>query len=76
MKTTFNIELKVDVKMTDQERLPVFIDLVTDTARMLYGQAAMIAAKAPELRVTSIGADGKTDHNIFEGKAFEDNSGE
>jgi P2-related tail formation protein len=71
MRTTFNIELKVDITTADEERLKVFIDLVTNSARMMYGQAAMIAKRAPTLKVTSIGADGKTNHNVFAGDEFD-----
>jgi hypothetical protein len=74
MRTTFNIELKVDVLTSDAKRLETFVELITTTARMLYGSAAMIASKPPQLSVTSVGLHGKTDHDIFEGEEF--NSGE
>jgi hypothetical protein len=71
MRTTFNIELKVDITTADEERMKAFIDLVTNSANMLYGQASMIAKRAPTLKVTSIGAEGKTTHDIFKGESFE-----
>jgi hypothetical protein len=68
MRTTFNIELKVDVLTTDAERLHTFIDLVANTARMLYGSAAMIASKPPTLTVVSDGINGRMNHIIFAGE--------
>lgn len=70
VRNTFNIELKVDILSTDDERQKAFVELMTNTARMLYGQAAMLSKKTPSLTVTSIGSDGKTSHDIFEGSAF------
>jgi hypothetical protein len=70
MRTTFNIELKVDVLTSDAKRLETFVELITNTARMLYGSAAMIASKPPTLSVTSDGLGGKVNHDIFEGQEF------
>lgn len=70
VRNTFNIELKVDILSTDGERQKAFVELMTNTARLIYGQAAMLSKKTPSLTVTSIGSDGKTSHDIFEGDAF------
>ena len=71
MRNTFNIELSIDIMSGDEERHKAFVELVTHAARTMYGQAAMLAGKRPpRLRVVSIGADGKVDHNVFEGDAF------
>lgn len=70
MRNTFDIELKVDVRSSDEKRLQTFIELIASTARLLYGQAAMIAARPPELKVTVEGLNGITNINIFEGEQF------
>ena len=75
VRTTFNIEITVDILSTDDERRQAYVELITNTARKIYGQAAMLAGKrAPKLSVTSVGPDGQTDYNVFEGNEF--NSGE
>jgi hypothetical protein len=74
MRNTFNIELKVDILSTDDGRKEAFVDLVLTAARMIYGQAAMLAGKrAPEMKVYSIGMDGKEYHDIFAGEEFVNN---
>lgn len=71
VRNTFNIELKVDITSTDDERKAAFIELITIAARSIYGQAAMLAGKrAPQMQVYSINSDGKTNFDIFEGEDF------
>lgn len=71
MRNTFNITLQVDIMSNDAERQQIFIELVQNLARKVYGQAAMLSAKRPpKLTVTHIGPEGKDDIKVFEGKEF------
>jgi hypothetical protein len=70
MRNTFNIQLKVDVLTSDAKRLETFVELITQTARMLYGSAAMIASKPPLLTIIHDGMNGRNNIDIFEGEEF------
>jgi hypothetical protein len=66
MRTVFTIELKVDIASVDEERRKAFIDLAMETAKQIYSQAAMVAAKSPSITVSEVGAKGKINHPLFE----------
>lgn len=55
MRTVFNIELKLDIPATDDERRKAFIELTLMTARQLYAQAAMISTSRPDMKVIGEG---------------------
>lgn len=67
VRTTFQIELTVDIVLTDDERKKAFMDLVTQSARSLYGVSAVLTKKkAPELKVSMIDSNGKSNLKVME----------
>lgn len=68
MRTVFVIELKADISSVDEERRKAFIDLAMETAKALYGQAAMVSQKAPTITLNEVGAAGKVNHPVFPGE--------
>jgi hypothetical protein len=65
MRTVFTIELKADIDMTDDARRKVFIDLVLEASRQIYGQATMVARNAPAITVSAVSRQGKESFNVF-----------
>ena len=59
VRTTFNIEMKVDNKLEDEERRKVFIDLVLEKARELFGVSNMLAETPIKMSVNMIDGNGK-----------------
>jgi hypothetical protein len=63
----FQIDLTVDITLADDERKKAFIDLVTQQARSLYAVSAVLTKKRPpEMNVTMIDGDGKSNLKIME----------
>ena len=52
MRLVFNTTLTVDVNPNDDELRAAFIELVTQSARTVYGPAAMLAKSKPILKLT------------------------
>jgi len=66
MRITFNIEMTVDVVLNDDKRKQAFRNLVSQQARGLYGVSSVLTKKrAPEMKVTMIDENGKTNINIL-----------
>lgn len=65
MRTTLTIEVRYDTKLNDDERREAFLKLALMRGRELYGQAAMLADKPPEVTVVTIGRDGKKTYPLF-----------
>lgn len=61
MRTVFQIEVKVDIDATDDDRRAAFIRLVTEAAQGLYGTAAMLAKKPPVINIVATDRNGKHD---------------
>jgi hypothetical protein len=58
MRLVFNTTLTVDVSANDDELRKAFMELVTQSARTIYGPAAMLAKSRPTLKVTETSRDG------------------
>jgi hypothetical protein len=61
MRSVFQIEIKVDIDSTDDERRAAFMRLVTEAAQSLYGTAAMLAKKPPIININTTDRSGKTE---------------
>ena len=66
MRLVFNTTLTVDVASHDDELRKAFIELVTSSARTIYGPAAMLAKSRPSLKITETSRDGMVDIDMFE----------
>lgn len=65
MRIVFTTTLTVDVSATDDELRAAFIELVAQSARAVYGPAAMLAKSKPILKVTESSRDGMVDIDVF-----------
>ena len=65
MRLVFNTTLTVDVSATDYELRAAFIELVTQSARTIYGPAAMLATSKPSIKITETSRDGMVDIPLF-----------
>ena len=66
MRLVFNTTLTVDVAPNDDELRRAFIELVTQSARAIYGPAAMLAKSRPTLKITETSREGMKDIDVFE----------
>jgi hypothetical protein len=66
MRIVFNTTLTVDVPATDDELRKAFIELVTQSARTIYGPAAMLARSRPTIKITETSRDGMIDLDLFD----------
>jgi hypothetical protein len=67
MRLVFNTTLTVDVPPYDDALRKAFIDLIVQSARQVYGPAAMLARGKPTIKLTeSSRDDGLVEINIFE----------
>jgi len=69
MRLVFNTTLTVDVAPNDDELRKAFIELVCQSARQVYGPAAMLAKSRPSLKITETSREGMTDIDVFEPSA-------
>lgn len=65
MRLVFNTTLTVDVSANDDELRKAFLELVTMSARAIYGPAAMLAKTKPILKITETSRDGMVDIDVF-----------
>ena len=66
MRLVFNTSLTVDVSATDDELRKTFMELVTQSARAIYGPAAMLAKSRPIIKITETSRDGMVDIDLFD----------
>lgn len=66
MRLVFNTTLTVDVSADDDELRKAFIELITQSARQVYGPAAMLAKSRPILKITETSREGMVDIDVFE----------
>jgi hypothetical protein len=67
MRLVFNTELIVDVSANDDELRAAFIQLVVQSARTIYGPAAMLAKSKPILKISESSRDGMVDIDMMTG---------
>ena len=66
VQLTYNIEMSVDVLLTDDKRKHAFTRLVAKSARALFGVSSVLTKKhPPRMRVTIIDGHGKSSIDIF-----------
>jgi hypothetical protein len=65
MRLVFNTTLTVDVPADDDELRAAFIELITQSARQVYGPAAMLAKSKPSIKITETSRDGMVDIPLF-----------
>jgi len=65
MRLVFNTTLTVDVAAHDDELRAAFIELVSQSARAVYGPAAMLAKSKPSLTITVTDREGMNDIPLF-----------
>ena len=68
MRLHFNSTLTVDVSADDDELRSAFIELVCQSARTIYGPAAMLAKSKPIIKITVTDRDGMKDLDMMTGK--------
>lgn len=66
MRLVFNTSLTVDVNPNDDQLRAAFIELVTQSARTVYGPAAMLAKSKPIFKLTITDRSGMADLPMFE----------
>ena len=66
MRLVFNTTLTVDVPPNDDALRRAFIELVTQSARTVYGPAAMLAKSKPIFKLTITDRSGMADLPMFE----------
>jgi hypothetical protein len=66
MRLVFNTSLTVDVSANDDELRAAFIELITQSARTIYGPAAMLAKSRPILKITETSREGMVDIPLFD----------
>jgi hypothetical protein len=66
MRLVFNTTLSVDVSPNDDALRRTFIELVTQSARAVYGPAAMLAKSRPSLKITETSREGMVELPVFE----------
>lgn len=67
MRTVFNIEIKCDLPIHDEQRRKTFIKLMMEATRKLYSQSTMLAAElSPEIMVTIEDNRGSREIHLFE----------
>jgi hypothetical protein len=66
MRLVFTTSLTVDVSPNDDELRAAFIQLVTQSARTIYGPAAMLAKSRPTIKITETSRDGMVDIDLFD----------
>jgi hypothetical protein len=66
MRLVFNTTLTVDVSANDDELRAAFIELVTGSARTIYGPAAMLAKSRPIMKITETSREGMVDVPLFD----------
>jgi hypothetical protein len=54
------------VSANDDELRSAFIQLVTQSARTIYGPAAMLAKSRPTIKITETSRDGMVDIDLFD----------
>ena len=65
MRLVFNTTLTVDVSPNDDELRRAFIELVTSSARQIYGPAAMLAKSKPIIKITETSREGMREVDMF-----------
>jgi hypothetical protein len=65
MRLVFTTTLTVDVAPHDDELRRAFIELVTQSARAVYGPAAMLAKSRPTLTITETSREGLIEIPLF-----------
>ena len=66
MRCVFETKLAVDIDVNDDKLRKAFIDMVTQTARNMYGPTVMLAKNAPTISVSMTSRSGKVDLPLFE----------
>jgi hypothetical protein len=66
MRLVFNTSLTVDVASGDDDLRKAFMELVTQSARQVYGPAAMLAKSRPTIKITETSRDGMIDIDLFD----------
>jgi hypothetical protein len=66
MRLVFATTLTVDVSANDDELRRAFIELVVQSARQVYGPAAMLATSRPALTISETSRDGMKMIDVFE----------
>jgi hypothetical protein len=65
MRLVFNMTLTVDVSPNDDELRRAFLELITQSARTVYGPAAMLAKNKPILKITETSREGMVEVPLF-----------
>jgi predicted DNA-binding protein (UPF0251 family) len=66
MRLVFNTTLTVDVASHDDELRKAFMELVTHSARTIYGPASMLAKSRVTIAITETSRDGMVDIDLFD----------
>jgi hypothetical protein len=66
MRLVYNTSLTVDVSANDDELRATLMKLVTQSARTIYGPAAMLAKSRPIIKITETSRDGMIDIDLFD----------
>ena len=66
MRCLFETKLAVDIDVNDDKLRLAFIEMVTQTARAMYGPTVMLAKNAPTISVSMTTRSGKQDIPLFE----------
>ncbi len=65
MRLVFTTTLTVDVAPNDDELRKAFIELVCQSARQVYGPAAMLAKARPTFKITETSREGMVEIPLF-----------
>jgi hypothetical protein len=76
MRCVFETRLSVDIDVNDDALKKAFIDMVTQTARNMYGPTVMLAKNAPTISVSMATRSGKQDIPLFEVVTQESDDGD
>jgi hypothetical protein len=66
MRCVYNIEVKVDIDANDDTQRAAFIELVSQSARSIYGPAVMIAKRPSTITLHETSREGKRELPLFE----------
>lgn len=69
MRVVFNLEIKAEIPSYDTKQREVFVRLMTEAAKRLYTQAALMSgAVSPDMNVTVDSGGKREDIELFKGE--------